>query len=107
MVGGLVMGVLNLGLANMSVDSNFVQIIKGLVLLGAVAFDVYSKSQGRPSFIGMILKGLQRGNDDGRPGGGGSPGASAPVTEEVQDSDGFRNASRSHVASLEQAVSPD
>jgi len=61
MIGGLVMGVLNLGLANMSVDSNYVQIIKGLVLLGAVAFDVRSKSQGRPSFIGMMLKGLQRG----------------------------------------------
>ena len=61
MVGGLVMGVLNLGLANLSVDSNFVQIIKGLVLLLAVAFDVRSKMQGRPSFIGMLIKGVGRG----------------------------------------------
>ena len=53
-IGGLVMGVLNLGLANMSVDSNWIQIIKGLVLLGAVAFDVMSKRAGRRSFIGMI-----------------------------------------------------
>ena len=60
MIGGLVMGVLNLGLANLSVDSNFVQIIKGLVLLLAVAFDVRSKIQGRPSFIGMMLSGLNR-----------------------------------------------
>ncbi len=56
MVGGLVMGVLNLGLANMSVDSNWIQIIKGLVLLGAVAFDVVSKKQGKPSFIGTIQR---------------------------------------------------
>ncbi|MBK8460927.1 MAG: sugar ABC transporter permease [Micropruina sp.] len=56
MVGGLVMGVLNLGLANLSVDSNVIQIIKGLVLLAAVAFDVVSKAQGKPSFIGAIMR---------------------------------------------------
>jgi putative multiple sugar transport system permease protein len=60
MVGGLVMGVLNLGLANLSVDSNFIQIIKGMVLLLAVAFDVRSKIQGRPSFIGMMMSGMHR-----------------------------------------------
>jgi putative multiple sugar transport system permease protein len=60
MVGGLVMGVLNLGLANLSVDSNFIQIIKGMVLLLAVAFDVRSKQQGRPSFIGMLMSGMNR-----------------------------------------------
>jgi putative multiple sugar transport system permease protein len=60
MIGGLVMGVLNLGLANMSVDSNWIQIIKGLVLLGAVAFDVISKKQGKPSFIGMIQRSLHK-----------------------------------------------
>ena len=59
MIGGLVMGVLNLGLANLSVDSNFVQIIKGLVLLVAVAFDVLVQGPGRPSFIGMMLSGAQ------------------------------------------------
>ena len=62
MVGGLVMGVLNLGLANLSVDSNFIQIIKGMVLLLAVAFDVMSKLQGRPSFIGLIMSGMNRGS---------------------------------------------
>lgn len=54
MIGGFVMGVLNLGLANLSVDSNWIQIIKGLVLLAAVAFDVLSKMRGKPSFIGMF-----------------------------------------------------
>lgn len=60
-IGGLVMGVLNLGLANLSVDSNWIQIIKGLVLLGAVAFDVVSKKQGKPSFIGLIQRNIAKG----------------------------------------------
>jgi hypothetical protein len=67
MVGGLVMGVLNLGLANLSVDSNFIQIIKGMVLLLAVAFDVRSKLQGRPSFIGMMMSGMNRRSSPPRP----------------------------------------
>jgi putative multiple sugar transport system permease protein len=62
MIGGLVMGVLNLGLANMSVDQNLIQVIKGLVLLGAVAFDVLSKMQGKPSIIGMIQRGMRKGD---------------------------------------------
>lgn len=62
MIGGLVMGVLNLGLANMSVDQNLIQVIKGLVLLAAVAFDVISKSQGKPSMIGMIQRALRNGD---------------------------------------------
>lgn len=56
MVGGLVMGVLNLGLANLSVDQNWIQIIKGLVLLGAVAFDVLSKRRGGTSFVSQVMK---------------------------------------------------
>ena len=60
MIGGFVMGVLNLGLANLSVDSNWIQIIKGLVLLAAVAFDVMSKMRGKPSFIGMIMNAFSR-----------------------------------------------
>jgi len=62
MIGGLVMGVLNLGLANMSVDQNVIQIIKGLVLLAAVAFDVLSKTQGKPSIIGMIQRAFSKGD---------------------------------------------
>jgi putative multiple sugar transport system permease protein len=42
-IGGLIIGVLNNGLIIMSVPSDYVQLIKGLVLLGAVAFDVYNK----------------------------------------------------------------
>lgn len=56
MIGGLVMAVLNNGLQLMGVGSDMTQIIKGLVLLAAVVFDVYNKSQGKPSFIGFMMK---------------------------------------------------
>lgn len=98
MIGGLVMGVLNLGLANMSVDSNFVQIIKGLVLLGAVAFDVYSKAQGRRSFIGAMLGALQRGVGAKGSASRGVEGEAivppADVADEALEPDGFRTAGR-------------
>lgn len=42
-VGGLVMGVLNNGMSLLGVDNNWQQAIKGLVLLLAVVFDLYSK----------------------------------------------------------------
>ncbi|MDR2896661.1 MAG: sugar ABC transporter permease [Propionibacteriaceae bacterium] len=58
MIGGLVMAVLNNGLQLMNVGSDMTQIIKGLVLLVAVAFDLYSKSQGHPSLIGALMRGL-------------------------------------------------
>ncbi len=55
-VGGLVMAVLNSGLSLMGVGADKTQVIKGLVLLGAVAFDVYNKQQGRPSLIGRLTR---------------------------------------------------
>ena len=59
-IGGLVMALLSNGLQLMGLESNKVQIIRGLVLLVAVAFDVYSKSQGRPSLIGGMMRQFQR-----------------------------------------------
>ncbi len=56
MVGGLVMAVLNSGLSLMGIGADRTQVIKGLVLLAAVAFDVYSKKQGKPSILGMFSK---------------------------------------------------
>ncbi len=44
-VGGLIMGVLNNGMSLMGVSVDWQQAIKGLVLLLAVAFDVYTKSK--------------------------------------------------------------
>jgi putative multiple sugar transport system permease protein len=55
-VGGLVMAVLNNGLQLLGVGSDQVQIIKGLVLLLAVALDVYNKRQGRFSVIDSITR---------------------------------------------------
>lgn len=55
-IGGLVMAVLNNGLNLVGVGSDRVQIIKGLVLLIAVSVDVYNKSQGRPSIIGLLTR---------------------------------------------------
>ncbi len=55
MIGGLVMCVLNSGLMLMGVGSDLTQIIKGLVLLAAVAFDVFNKQQGRQSIIGRLF----------------------------------------------------
>ena len=43
MIGGLVMGVLNMGLSILSVDAAWQMAIKGLVLLLAVAFDLVNK----------------------------------------------------------------
>ncbi|MFD6094629.1 sugar ABC transporter permease [Oerskovia sp. NPDC060338] len=54
-VGGLVMAVLNSGLMLMGVGADRTQVIKGLVLLVAVAFDVYNKQQGRPSISGALF----------------------------------------------------
>lgn len=44
-VGGLLMGVLNNGMNILGVSIDWQQAIKGMVLLAAVAFDVYSKSK--------------------------------------------------------------
>lgn len=39
-VGAVLMGVINLGMSIMGVDANYQKVVKGLVLLGAVIFDV-------------------------------------------------------------------
>jgi ABC-type xylose transport system, permease component len=42
-IGAVLMGVINLGMFIMGVDANYQKVVKGLVLLGAVVFDVLSK----------------------------------------------------------------
>jgi putative multiple sugar transport system permease protein len=54
-IGGLVMAVLNNGLQLMSAGSDATQMIKGLVLLAAVALDVWQKSQNKPSITGLLF----------------------------------------------------
>lgn len=46
-IGGLIMGILNNGMSIMGINVFWQQIVKGLVLLAAVAFDVYSKSKSK------------------------------------------------------------
>ena len=46
-IGGFVMGVLNNGMSLLGVGIDWQQTIKGLVLLAAVAFDVYNKRRAR------------------------------------------------------------
>ncbi len=46
-IGALLMGVINLGMSIMGVDNNWQRVVKGMVLLGAVAFDVISKNRNR------------------------------------------------------------
>lgn len=59
-IGALVMAFLANGLSLIGIDTNITAIVRGLVLLLAVAFDVYNKTQGRPSIIGHLLRGLRR-----------------------------------------------
>ncbi len=66
-IGGLVMATLNNGLQLMGVGADLTQIIKGLVLLVAVALDVYNKKQGRPSLTGLLLRRLGRNQPDPDP----------------------------------------
>ena len=44
-IGATLMGVINLGMYIMGVDANYQKLVKGLVLLAAVAFDVVSKKK--------------------------------------------------------------
>ena len=46
-IGALLMGVINLGMFAMNVDQNYQKVVKGLVLLVAVIFDVVSKRGGK------------------------------------------------------------
>lgn len=44
-IGAVLMGVINIGMSIMGVDANYQRVVKGLVLLAAVIFDVVSKRE--------------------------------------------------------------
>lgn len=76
-IGALVMGVLNNGMSLIGLGVDWQQLIKGLVLLLAVAFDIYNKrrvSTGRT----VSLPVSRRRN------GGGGEGAAAPPRGDAQ-----------------------
>lgn len=55
MVGGMMMTVLNSGLMLMGVGADRTQVIKGFVLLAAVAVDVFNKQEGHQSIFKKLL----------------------------------------------------
>lgn len=57
LIGALIMGILNNGMSIMGISSNVQQVVKGLVLLGAVASDVLSKQRMSLGFFSRIFKG--------------------------------------------------
>ena len=67
MVGGMVMAVLNSGLMLLGVGADKTQVIKGLVLLAAVAFDVMSKRPGHVSITKRIFNLNKAENKEGTP----------------------------------------
>ncbi|MDQ2757022.1 MAG: sugar ABC transporter permease [Actinomycetota bacterium] len=83
MVGGLVMASLNNGLYTKGIGADAQQIIKGLVLLTAVAFDVYSKKQGKPSITGLLMRNYRSGRagDDSGSGGPSAPAGNPAARE--------------------------
>ncbi len=57
MVGGLIMGVLNNGMSILGLGTDYQQLIKGLVLLLALAFDIFNKNRsGGESILGKQFK---------------------------------------------------
>ena len=78
-IGGLVMAFLQNGLLLIGAGSSQQQIIRGFVLLIAVGFDVYSKTQGRPSLTGRLLNGLRIPKEPSK------TGAPAEQPESIQD----------------------
>ena len=46
-IGALLMGVINMGMSIIGVEANYQKVVKGIVLLAAVMFDVLSKRQKR------------------------------------------------------------
>ena len=44
-IGATLMGIINLGMSIMGVDANWQKVVKGVVLLMAVIFDVVTKKQ--------------------------------------------------------------
>ncbi len=68
-IGGLVLSFLANGLSLVGIDTNTTQIIRGLVLLVAVAFDVYNKTQGRPSLTGRLFRSRNQKSEGPTDGG--------------------------------------
>lgn len=56
LIGALIMGVLNNGMSIMGMNQNMQKVVKGLVLLAAVAFDVTSKQKLQIPFLSRLFQ---------------------------------------------------
>lgn len=65
LVGALVMGILNNGMSIMGISTHWQQVVKGLVLLGAVASDVLSKQRVSLGFLSRFIKSRSKYQDVG------------------------------------------
>jgi putative multiple sugar transport system permease protein len=77
MIGGLIMGVLNNGMSILGLGTDYQQLIKGLVLLLAVGFDIFNKNRGGSGGGSTIGNRFKRKTSP--PAGGETP---APVSSE-------------------------
>ncbi|MGI6238523.1 MAG: multiple monosaccharide ABC transporter permease [Christensenellales bacterium] len=59
LIGALIMGVLNNGMSIMGINQNMQKVVKGLVLLAAVAFDVSSKKQFQIPLLTKVFRRAQ------------------------------------------------
>ena len=59
-IGALIMGILNNGMNILGMDSNVQKLVKGLVLLAAVAFDVISRNQGGSGILQNYISVLKK-----------------------------------------------
>lgn len=59
LIGALIMGILNNGMSIMGMNQNMQKVVKGLVLLAAVAFDVTSKQKVQIPFLSRLFARLR------------------------------------------------
>ncbi len=58
--------------------------IKGMVLLIAVAFDLYSKKQGKPSLIGRLMDGAKGSRAAAQPDQNPAEAEVTPTTDTIR-----------------------
>ncbi|MCL2784268.1 MAG: sugar ABC transporter permease [Propionibacteriaceae bacterium] len=104
MIGAMVMAVLNSGLMAMGVGADRTQVIKGLVLLAAVAFDVWNKQAGRPSIIGHLMKNFSK---DPPAEQEGDPGNEIPGQSQVLPQDFDADSPSNDVEGIDEMIRTD
>ncbi|CAH0257199.1 Ribose import permease protein RbsC [Microbacterium sp. Bi128] len=79
MIGGLIMGVLNNGMSILGLGTDYQQLIKGLVLLLAVGFDIFNKNRSGKGGGISIIERLKLKTPPAADVDAGKPAAEHPV----------------------------